>query len=152
MKNWISIKEQKPEPSIRVLTLSDKEEIAIGRFSYETGLYDEDYVFWAENYDKYGSWFILDGVTHWQRLPETRSTFNGLNIDEGDEVVLLSGDVAYISEKVVYSTGEIFYVGKTYDGLPLAWDCMGRVTTGSVEHPYDINADIHKVEQGNEEV
>lgn len=142
--NWISIKEREPEPSTRVLTLSNKGEIAIGRFSYATGIYNTDYVFWADNYDNDGSYFALDGITHWQRLPEPVFAFDGLSIDEGDEVVLLSGDVAYISEKVIYSTGEIFYVGKTYDGLPLAWDYMGRVTMNSVEHPYNINVDIHK--------
>lgn len=146
MNNWISVKEQTPEPSTRVLTLSGKEEIAIGRFSYDTGLYNEDYVFWADNYDKDGGCFALDDITHWQKLPETVSSFSGLNIDRGDEVVLLSGDLAYISEKVVYSTGEIFYVGKMYDGLPLAWDSMGRITVGSVGHPYNINVDIHKYE------
>lgn len=135
--NWISIKEQEPEPSTRVLTLSDNKEIAIGRFSYDTGLYKEDYVFWADNCDKDGAWFALEGITHWQRLPEIPTM--ALDINVGDQVLLSNGEFACISEKVIYSTGEIFYVGKTDDGVPVAWDCTGRVTTGMVGHPYDIN-------------
>lgn len=66
MNNWISVEDKLPDEDY-VLVVSNGH---VRCATYHQSKYKQS-DFWCEvNYDNYGDVIELDGVTHWQPLPE----------------------------------------------------------------------------------